>query len=60
MQNVFEEIGYYFKWAILDAKNYGIPQGRRRLFVVGFKNKLAYEKNIYSDLCSHDDLLSLF
>ena len=44
MQNVFEELGYYFKWKILDAKNYGIPQGRRRLFVVGFKSKKQCEE----------------
>lgn len=39
MQNVFSELGYHFKWKILDARNYGIPQGRRRLFVVGFKSE---------------------
>ena len=39
MQNVFSELGYYFSWQILDARDFGIPQGRRRLFVVGFKNK---------------------
>lgn len=39
MQNVFSELGYHYKWQILDARNYGIPQGRRRLFVVGFKHK---------------------
>lgn len=44
MQSVFEELGYYFKWAILDAKDYGIPQSRRRLFVVGFKTKASFEK----------------
>ncbi len=44
MQNVFNDLGYYFKWAILDARDYGIPQGRRRLFVVGFKDKEAYER----------------
>jgi len=44
MQNVFSELGYYFSWQILDARNYGIPQGRRRLFVVGFKNKEAFER----------------
>lgn len=38
MQNVFSELGYHYSWQILDAKDYGIPQGRRRLFVVGFKN----------------------
>lgn len=44
MQNVFEELGYYFKWQILDARNYGIPQGRRRLFVIGFKSKAEFDK----------------
>lgn len=44
MQNIFDKLGYYYKWSILDARNYGIPQGRRRLFVVGFKNKEEYEK----------------
>lgn len=44
MKNSFSELGYYFKWAILDAKDYGIPQGRRRLFVVGFKSKSNCDK----------------
>ena len=44
MQNVFSDLGYYYKWQILDARNYGIPQGRRRLFVVGFKEKKLAEK----------------
>lgn len=44
MQNIFDKLGYYYKWSILDARNYGIPQGRRRLFVVGFKSKEEYEK----------------
>lgn len=38
MQNVFSELGYKFKFQVLDAKKYGIPQGRRRIFVVGFKD----------------------
>lgn len=44
MQNVFSELGYHFSWQILDARDYGIPQGRRRLFVVGFKSKKASER----------------
>ncbi len=43
MQNSFDALGYYYKWQILDAKDYGIPQGRRRLYVIGFKNKKDYE-----------------
>jgi len=44
MQNVFSELGYYYKYKILDSRDYGIPQGRRRIFVVGFKNKESYDK----------------
>ncbi len=43
MQNSFDALGYYYKWKILDARDYGIPQGRRRLYVIGFKNKKEYE-----------------
>ncbi|MBR4260843.1 MAG: DNA (cytosine-5-)-methyltransferase [Clostridia bacterium] len=43
MQNSFDALGYYYKWKILDAKDYGIPQGRRRLYVIGFKNKKDYD-----------------
>lgn len=44
MQNIFNKLGYHYKWQILNAKDYGIPQGRRRLYVVGFKNKEDYNK----------------
>lgn len=44
MQNVFSELGYHFSWRILDARDYGIPQGRRRLFVVGFKDEHSFSK----------------
>jgi DNA (cytosine-5)-methyltransferase 1 len=44
MQNVFHESGYYYMPLILNAKDYGIPQSRRRLIVVGFKYKKFYNK----------------
>ena len=44
MQQVFSELGYTFDWKILNAKDYGIPQNRERLFVVGFRNDLQLEK----------------
>ena len=40
MQQVFEELGYDFSMAVLNAKDYGIPQNRERLFVVGFRRDL--------------------
>lgn len=44
MKNVFEETGYKFKDYILNAKDFGIPQHRERLFVIGFRNEEDYEK----------------
>lgn len=40
MQQVFNELGYNFSWSVLNAKDYGIPQNRERLFVVGFRQDL--------------------
>lgn len=36
VQRVFDSLGYKLHTQILDAVNYGIPQKRRRVFVVGF------------------------
>ncbi len=40
MQQVFSELDYNFSWKVLNARDYGIPQNRERLFVVGFRNDL--------------------
>jgi DNA (cytosine-5)-methyltransferase 1 len=29
------ELGYSFSWRVLDAQNFGVPQRRRRVFIVG-------------------------
>lgn len=40
---VFDSLGYKYKYAVLNAADYGIPQTRRRLFVVGFKEDVNYK-----------------
>jgi len=35
----FDELGYKYYYQILNSKDYGIPQHRERIFVVGFKDK---------------------
>ncbi len=38
-----EACGYYVKYAVLNAKDYGnIPQNRERTYIVGFKNEEMY------------------
>jgi DNA (cytosine-5)-methyltransferase 1 len=39
VQEQFELLEYNFFPMILNAKDYGVPQNRERIFVVGFKNK---------------------
>lgn len=34
------DAGYNVQWALLDAVNYGIPQNRERVFIVGFRKEL--------------------
>ena len=38
VQRVFDSLGYKIHSQILDAADFGIPQKRRRIFVIGFKD----------------------
>ena len=40
IEGIFDSLGYDYKYGILNSSDYGIPQTRRRLFVVGFKKDL--------------------
>lgn len=44
MKEVFSDLGYEYYYDILNAKNYGIPQNRERLFVVGFRADVVPKK----------------
>lgn len=37
IQSAFHELGYILHWRILDAADYGVPQFRERLIIVGLK-----------------------
>jgi DNA (cytosine-5)-methyltransferase 1 len=39
VKDVFSELGYKFYYQTLNSKDYGIPQHRERIFVVGFRDK---------------------
>lgn len=42
IKSAFNDIGYTFYLAVLNAADYGIPQTRRRFFAVGFKKKIDF------------------
>lgn len=43
--NKLEDAGYNVKWELLDALNYGVPQNRERVFIIGFRKDLNIEYN---------------
>lgn len=44
IKHVFEDLGYNWHAQIMNAKDYGIPQNRERIFVVGFRQDLKLDK----------------
>ncbi len=39
IKSTFDDLGYKWSYQVVNAKNYGIPQHRERIFVVGFKDQ---------------------
>tara|TARA_B110000008_G_C16904508_1_gene538157 strand:+ start:9 stop:1220 length:1212 start_codon:yes stop_codon:yes gene_type:complete len=39
MQDIFESLGYRIYSKVLNSRDYGVPQTRNRIYVVGFRNK---------------------
>lgn len=37
----YRTAGYRVVWSVLDAKNYGVPQTRRRVFIVGIRSDIG-------------------
>ena len=37
--NQFSEAGYNMWWQVLNAKHFGVPQNRERIFIIGFRDR---------------------
>jgi DNA (cytosine-5)-methyltransferase 1 len=59
VQNVFGDLGYKIYSKVLNSKDYGIPQHRERIFVVGFKDhsvEFSFPEKIKLEYCMQDFL----
>lgn len=52
-----EDLGYKVSWEVLDASQYGVPQKRKRIYIVGTKNKIVDLKNIPKTASKINDIL---
>ena len=43
IKSVFDSLGYTYYYRVLNSVDYGIPQERQRLFVVGFRKKVDFQ-----------------
>lgn len=59
-----KELGYSYKWAVLNALDFGLPQKRERVIIVGFRDEglieefdFSFEKSPYSlaDILQNDE-----
>lgn len=50
----FEEAGYLIKYSLLNAYNYGVPQKRERVIIVGFRDKVDYDNYTFPEEISEN------
>lgn len=56
-----DEIGYNVHYKILNTSNYGLPQNRERVYIIGFRKDIdssnfEFPNKIYEDTCLEDIL----
>lgn len=52
-----KELGYQVSWEVLDAVNFGVPQSRKRIFIVGTKNNKVSLTNFQPKFKTIQDVL---
>lgn len=50
----FTELGYVVKYKVLNAADYGVPQTRKRVIIIGVRNDVEFEYNYPSPTHSKD------
>jgi DNA (cytosine-5)-methyltransferase 1 len=55
---VLESLGYDVYSQVLNASHYGVPQSRKRLYIVGFRKDLGIENFLFPEATNKDIVLS--
>ena len=57
--NTLDELGYDVTWQVLNSKDYGVPQARRRVYIVGYNREKCTGKVLSFTQASGDAPLQL-
>ena len=55
--NTLDELGYYVSWKVLNAKDFGVPQDRRRIYIIGSQKSSPDLSGFVSKSSSLEDIL---
>ena len=58
MLSCLNELGYMIEWRVINAADYGMPQRRRRTFIIGYLNNTPVAKSFKSAKNEEDWLVS--
>jgi DNA (cytosine-5)-methyltransferase 1 len=58
MRTLTEDLGYRVTTKIVNAKDFGVPQNRERIFIVGFKSKHAAERFQFPDASGRETTIA--
>ena len=56
---VLEDIGYHVDWKVLNAKDFGVPQQRKRIYIIGHKSKNVSLSNFDNTKSVIKDILEI-
>lgn len=55
IQSALMGLGYHLETKVLDSSNFGVPQRRKRVFIVGFRNRKRLKSFEWPSALGHDE-----